>query len=76
MPISKDQAIRIAIEHLIAGIDSADIQEGWPGVSYEATGEPVWALWVRSKPLSIGAARYIVISQLTGKVLADQNFGE
>ena len=76
MPIPKDQAIRIAIEHLIGKVNATDICEGWPGPSYGATDEPVWSVRIPGSTSGVGATRHVVISQVTGMVLADELFGE
>jgi hypothetical protein len=74
--ISKEQAIRLTIEHLMKGIDPADVQEGWPCSAFRSTDEAVWSIRVPESGHSVGAPRYIVISQVTGKVLADASSGE
>jgi hypothetical protein len=76
MPVTKEQAIRLAIEHLMKGIEAADVIEGWPGSFYGATDEPVWSLRVPEPGHRVGGTHYIVISQVTGQVLADASFGE
>lgn len=86
--ISKDEALKIALRHLVAdaqrkyehGLDPRDgVPDGLPlyGFPSEANREHCWCISVpRIEGLMLGKSRYICISKETGKVLFDGWAGE
>lgn len=76
MTISKTEGLRLVIEHLCRDLDIASLIVGWPEGSYRFSGEPVWHIAIRGSAIGVGSSRVIVISQATGKILADTRFGE
>jgi hypothetical protein len=54
----------------------AELAGGWPQGAYVVSEEPVWSAGIPSDQPRVGGARFIVISRLTGKILADQVLGE
>ncbi len=49
---------------------------GWPQGAYRNSAEPVWTIWFPPELPRTGASRYLIISQTTGRVIADGFFGE
>ncbi|HEY4444392.1 MAG TPA: hypothetical protein VGN30_08905 [Steroidobacteraceae bacterium] len=72
----REEAIRIAAEALVASIGESDVAAGWPDFAYQTSDDPVWRIAIPSREGRVGFTHYIVISQLTGKVLANGSFGE
>jgi hypothetical protein len=76
MAISKEIAIRAAVEHLMKGIDANSVIASWPENSYVTSNDAVWTVPIPGHGNSVGSSRCIVVSQVSGKVLADGWFGE
>jgi hypothetical protein len=76
MALSRDAAIRVAIEHLIRTTEPNDVSEHWPAAAYKSFDQPVWSVPVPDQNAGVGRQRIIVVSQETGAVLADEYFGE
>jgi hypothetical protein len=76
MAISKELAIRAAMEHLMNKVDANSVIATWPRDSYVTSKDAVWTVPVPDLRSSVGSSRFIVVSQKSGKVLADELFGE
>jgi len=62
--------------NLIEHLRLDDLCEGWPPDCYGVTDHPVWHVYLRDSVSKVGASRVIVISQVTGAIVADENVGE
>lgn len=80
LPLTKQQVIKIAAEtvvsSLVASIGEANVSEGWPQSAYKSSPDPVWKVMIPAAVNGVGGSHYIVISQLTGKILANGIYGE
>lgn len=73
--ISKDDAVRRLRAYLTPEVPPEQLREGWPEDIRAKSEEPVWHYYV--PPFDhVGATRCIVISQITGRILADRDIGE
>ena len=61
---------------LCESIGLSCVGDGWPEGGYVLSEEPVWSICVPSSQCGVGPDRYIVVSKLTGRVLADERIGE
>lgn len=68
--------MRRITEHLVRNLDVGELREGWPEGVYQGSLDPVWHLFVLTKMNCVGGSRCLVISQLTGQIVVDQEVGE
>ena len=73
---SKADAMRRITEHLVRNSDVGQLRKGWPEGVYQVSLDPVWHLFVPIKMNGVGGSRCLVISQLTGLIVVDQEVGE
>lgn len=76
MGISKERALQLIAVHLASGLSVGDFIDGGPTGSYGFSKDAVWSIAIPPTQLRVGACRFIVISKITGEILADQYFGE
>ncbi len=76
MAISKEAAIRAAVEYVMSWIKPSDVTDQWPEIAYLPREEAVWSVPIPSSVIGVGASRVIVVSQATGAVLGGGMSGE
>ena len=76
MGLSKEGAIQLVGTYLTRNLNVANLIDGWPQGSYGTSDEAVWSVIVPSDHPRLGSDRYIVISKMTGEIVADDLVGE
>lgn len=74
--ITREQAAERAVDHIGAQLHKEmQVTDGWPSGAYRMSDEPVWTIRVPAEP-HVGASRCVIVSQVTGHVIADGFCGE
>jgi len=72
--ITREQAAERAVAHVAAQLHKEiRVTEGWPQGAYPSSDEPVWAIWLAAEVPRVGASRCVIISQATGRVVAERS---
>lgn len=76
MGLSKEEAIQMIGAYLTPKLNVADLIDGWPAGVYRSSDESaVWSMRMPPEQSRVGGDRFIVLSKITGKILADQEVG-
>jgi hypothetical protein len=76
MDLSKERALQMIGVYLTRDLNVADFIDGWPEGAFIGSDESVWSIEIPPDQLRVGGSRFIVVSRLTGKILADEMIGE
>jgi hypothetical protein len=74
--ISRELAIELIGVYLTRNLKIADFFDGWPPGIYGRNCDSVWSIRLPPDINRVGGSRYIVVSKLTGEIVADQVVGE